>query len=578
MRELPRFYQPEKMTDMKRSWILGTLAAVVVLTCLLALGRHNNDLNAEESSLKEEVTTTASQQDKQPDNDTLTISQDELLDNNNDFACNLFRTINKNRKLSDGSIVVSPISVSYVLGMLNEGASGKTRQQITDVLGLNGSAQQINEYFKTMIHKVSRADSNITVQLANCIDVNSAMGISLIPQYKADMQQYYDAQIDALDFTQRSSLDKINNWCNKHTGGMIPTAVDRLDPDAVLYLLNAIYFKAKWTEKFNPEETRYMNFTKQNGTVVKHKMMYRQTRTLYGKNEMCQMLYLPYGNKDFGMYMLLPVKGKTTADIIQGLSAQGLKRQLNGMKDENVDILIPRFSTSSETTLNHVLSAMGMPLVFTPRAELPNMAQGEKDLYVSLIDQKAKIEVNEEGTEGAARTLLRALKGDESPKIVDFHVTRPFVYLIIEKHSGAIFFMGTYCGEEGVKNDNFVKSDRVQKEPIVLPHTLKEDIYPSAEQMPQFPGGEAALMKYIQTHIKYPPTAAKNHVQGRVIVQLVVRKDGGVSVVHVARSVDKDLDWEAVRVCNTLPKFTPGRQNGKVVNVWYTVPVTFKLP
>lgn len=85
-------------------------------------------------------------------------------------------------------------------------------------------------------------------------------------------------------------------------------------------------------------------------------------------------------------------------------------------------------------------------------------------------------------------------------------------------------------------------------------------------------------MKYIQSHIKYPPTAAKNHVQGRVIVQLVVRKDGGVSVVHVVRSVDNDLDREAVRVCKTLPKFTPGRQNGKAVDVWYTVPVTFKLP
>ena len=524
--------------------------------------------------MKEEIITTASQQDKQPDNDTLTISQDELLDNNNDFACNLFRTINKNRKLSDGSIVVSPISVSYVLGMLNEGASGKTRQQITDVLGLNGSAQQINEYFKTMIHKVSRADSNVTVQLANCIGVNSAMGISLIPQYKADMQQYYDAQIDALDFTQRSSLDKNNNWCNKHTGGMIPTAVDRLDPDAVLYLLNAIYFKAKWTEKFNPEDTRIMNFTTQNGTVVKHNMMHRQTRTLYGKNKICQMLYLPYGNKDFGMYVLLPVKGKTTADIIQGLSARELEQQLNGMKDENVDILMPRFYTSSETTLNHVLSAMGMPLVFTSRAELPNMAQGEKDLYVSLIDQKTIIEVNEKGTEGTARTLMRVLKdGDEPPKIENFHATHPFVYLIIEKRSGAIFFMGTYCGEDCVQP---AKSDGI----VVVPHTLKEEIkiYSSAEQMPQFPGGEAALMKYIQSHIQYPPTTAKNHVQGRVIVQFVVWKDGSVSEVNVVRSVDNDLDREAVRVCKTLPKFTPGRQNGKAVDVWYTVPVTFKLP
>lgn len=550
------------------------MAAVVVLTGLLALAHHNNDLNDGESSVKEEIITTASQQDKQPDNDTLTISQDELLDNNNDFACNLFRTINKNRKLSDGSIVVSPISVSYVLGMLNEGASGKTRQQITDVLGLSGSTQQINEYFKTMIYKVSRADSNITVQLANCIDVNSAKGISLIPQYKADMQQYYDAQIDALDFTKRSSLDKINNWCNKHTGGMIPTAVDRLDPDAVLYLLNAIYFKAKWTEEFNPEDTRYMKFRTPYATVVKHKMMYRQARTLYGKNEICQMLYLPYGNKDFGMYILLPVKGKTTADIIQRLSARGLEQQLNGMKDENVDILIPRFFTSSEATLNHVLSAMGMPLVFTSRAELPNMAQGEKALYVSLIDQKTIIEVNEEGTEGTARTLLRALKGDdEPPKIENFHATHPFVYLIIEKRSGAIFFMGTYCGEDCVQP---AKSDGI----VVVPHTLKEEIkiYSSAEQMPQFPGGEAALMKYIQSHIQYPPTAAKNHVQGRVIVQFVVWKDGSVSEVHVVRSVDNDLDREAVRVCKTLPKFTPGRQNGKAVDVWYTVPVTFKLP
>ncbi len=85
-------------------------------------------------------------------------------------------------------------------------------------------------------------------------------------------------------------------------------------------------------------------------------------------------------------------------------------------------------------------------------------------------------------------------------------------------------------------------------------------------------------MKYIQTHIKYPPTAAKNHVQGRVIVQFIVEKDGSVDAVKVVRSVDKDLDKEAIRVCKTLPKFTPGRQNGKIVPVWYTLPVTFQLP
>lgn len=105
----------------------------------------------------------------------------------------------------------------------------------------------------------------------------------------------------------------------------------------------------------------------------------------------------------------------------------------------------------------------------------------------------------------------------------------------------------------------------------------KEEIFKSVEQMPQFPGGEAALMKYISSHIQYPTMAQENNVQGKVIVQFVVGKDGKVGDVKVARSVDKDLDREAVRVCKSLPKFTPGRQNGQPVSVWYTLPVTFKL-
>ena len=105
-----------------------------------------------------------------------------------------------------------------------------------------------------------------------------------------------------------------------------------------------------------------------------------------------------------------------------------------------------------------------------------------------------------------------------------------------------------------------------------------EIIYKSAEQMPQFPGGEAALMKYIKSHIQYPAEALKNRTEGRVIVQFVVDNTGKIGEVKVVRSVDKDLDKEAVRVCRSMPKFTPGRMNGKAVSVWYTLPVTFTLP
>ena len=139
---------------------------------------------------------------------------------------------------------------------------------------------------------------------------------------------------------------------------------------------------------------------------------------------------------------------------------------------------------------------------------------------------------------------------------------------------------GQKDNEKGTEDRNVTKT---LKDEVVVekkeekPKEVKEEVFRSVEQMPQFPGGEAALMKYLQSHINYPPMAAENNVQGRVVVQFVVDKTGKVGEVKVVRSVDKDLDKEAVRVCKSLPKFTPGRQNGQAVAVWYTLPVTFKL-
>ena len=139
---------------------------------------------------------------------------------------------------------------------------------------------------------------------------------------------------------------------------------------------------------------------------------------------------------------------------------------------------------------------------------------------------------------------------------------------------------GQKDNKEGTEDRNVTKTlkdEVVVEKPIEKPKEVKEEVFRSVEQMPQFPGGEAALMKYLQSHINYPPMAAENNVQGRVVVQFVVDKTGKVGEVKVVRSVDKDLDKEAVRVCKSLPKFTPGRQNGQAVSVWYTLPVTFKL-
>ena len=442
---------------MKRSWIISTLAVVAFLTTLLALTSHANHHNAAEQPANKEATSSQGKMSGKKNDSRkefkLAESQRKMSDNNNVFACNLFRTIYKKKK-GNSSIIVSPISVSYLLGMLNEGADGQTRRQITDVLGLGASVEEINEYFKKMIDEAPYVDTTVTVKTANCI--NFISGYNLIPQYRADMQNYYNAQVGSIGSNSGDIVEKINNWCKTHTDGMIPELIkkEELNPNHVMYLLNAICFKAPWTKKFDPEETRNMNFTKRGGKTVKRKMMHHKIEAAYGKNDLCEMLRLPYGHESYSMYILLPRKGKTVDDIIRSLSAEKLEQQRQrNMTFCEVDILLPRFTTESESSLVNVLSAMGMPRAFAMGAEFPNMVQGHKDdLYVSMMKQRAKIEVVEEGTKAAAVTIAEvtccaASLNPKKPRSVKFHATRPFVYYIIENHSGAIFFMGTYSGD-----------------------------------------------------------------------------------------------------------------------------------
>ena len=543
-----------------------------------------------------------------------TATQGKIADGNNDFACNLLRAIYEQQQ-GGGSFIMSPISVSYLLGMLNAGAEGDTQRQITDVLGLDGSPQKINQHFKKIMNEASSVDSTVTIKIANSININSARGYRLIPKYKENMQKFYDAQIDAFPFTDDRNVDIINNWCNTHTDGMIPNILDSLDPYAAMYLLNAVFFKASWTDKFDPNNTRNRIFTKQDGTILEHKMMHVAIKAAYGSNNLCKMLRLPYGNGSYSMYVLLPHEGKTVGDIIQSLSAQQLEQQrTQEMMIHNVDIMMPRFTTESEIQLEQVLSSMGMPLAFHYLAAQFSKMIEDEELWVSMMMQKAKIEVNEKGTKASAVTIAKGVTksftGSNRTSYVEFHATRPFVYYIIDNSTGTIYFMGTYFGEEGVAIpteltlDSIGSDDAVEVLPevlikgysgmkgsnISLPElTINHRGY-SVEQKPQFPGGDAALMKYLLSggdaalmkyllsHINYPPMAAENDIEGSVIVQFLVDKTTGkVGEVKVVRSVDKYLDKEAIRVVKSLPIFTPGRHKGKPVDVWYVLPVTFMM-
>ena len=212
--------------------------------------------------------------------------------------------------------------------------------------------------------------------------------------------------------------------------------------------------------------------------------------------------------------------------------------------------------------------------------------QGEQEEV--LIDMSQEAEEPEEQQERLEQPkpevlpeeVLKSVKVTELQIVEDDKVKKEDEIKTQDELKETETAFGQKDNEKGTEDRNVT---RTLKEEVVVekkeekPVEKKEEIFKSVEQMPQFPGGEAALMKYLSSHINYPPMAAENNVQGRVVVQFVVDKTGKVGEVKVVRSVDKDLDKEAVRVCKSLPKFTPGRQNGQAVSVWYTLPVTFKL-
>lgn len=194
-------------------------------------------------------------------------------------------------------------------------------------------------------------------------------------------------------------------------------------------------------------------------------------------------------------------------------------------------------------------------------------------------EQQQKLE--EEKPEIKKEEVLQSVKVTELNIVEDNQVKKEDEIKSQDELKNEDKAFGQQNNDEGVTDRNLTKTLKnevvVEEVKPVEKKVEKEEVFRSVEQMPTFPGGDAALMKYLSSHLQYPTMAQENGVQGTVIVQFVVTKTGAVGEVKVARSVDRDLDKEAVRVCKSLPKFVPGRQNGQPVSVWYTLPVKFKL-
>ena len=391
----------------------------------------------------------------------LTTEQRVFANDNNQFTLNFLKTVNETDR-SGKSFIYSPLSITYVLGMVNDAAVGETEKELEQTLGFHeGGIQAVNEYCKKLIDGLPKVDNKVTLNIANAIFLNK--GCTLKPQFTQDMQTYYDAKAETLDFKAAETLDHINGWCNEKSNGMIPTILDGVDPSMVSYLLNAIYFKADWASKFDTKNTKEETFTTESGnSSTDIPMMHQNVLISYLKTDTYSAIILPYGTGLWNMTVLLPEKGKTTDDVIKEVAQSSILNNPgwcetggNYFEGYEVDLKLPRFETSSDTDkleggLVRLMQKMGINRAFIDgMAEIPNMC--EYPLYIAMMRQKAKIKVNEEGSEAAAVTVagvtFKSASGPiEYPKAT-FHANRPFVYVIQEASSGIILFVGKFTGK-----------------------------------------------------------------------------------------------------------------------------------
>ena len=376
----------------------------------------------------------------------LTRGEVELVNQSNAFAFNLFSKAQDVLK----SQILSPISITYALGMLNNGADGETLAQINKVLGFEKTgADSINAFCYKMLNMAPALDPLTKVMIANNIYVNQ--NYTLNPDFVQKAYVFYNAAPETRNFKDGKTLDVINQWASDHTEQMIKNVLNEkeFNPDAVSYLLNAIYFKSAWTLKFDKDETVDEEFNHAGNTkdLIMRPMMHKTAVYNYGESDDYQALRLPYGNESFAMTVLLPKKNTNVVPKVPTAEEwESLNRRMVG---KTVDVKLPRVETDTDIDLRSIMIALGMPDAFDDKkANFRYFCN--TDVYIGLMKQVAKIKLDEEGTEAAAVTVIGveySLGPDtEEPKIINFHANHPFLYVISEQKTGAIFFIGQYTG------------------------------------------------------------------------------------------------------------------------------------
>lgn len=360
---------------------------------------------------------------------SLTKSQTEMTYGINRFTYDMFR-----EAYEDKDVFISPFSISLALAMLTTGSDGNTEKQLLSALGFEGkTTEELDLYYSTVVKNMVTSDPSTTLNIANAIW--SDKNIVIKSQFTDDCRRYFESVAESVDFSDPSTLKKLNDWTSEHTNGKIDKMFDRLPGGVAAVLANALYYKASWPFEFTRSGDR----------------MLAKVKTTYFEGEHFSGVQIPYGNGTFAMRIILPSKNTDLGAFVNKLDDYLNDDYLKYTISESaiVSLTIPAFSFSYENHLNDALKKLGVIDAYSPSvANFSKMS--DYDLVVDDVLHKTFVDVNEHGTEAAAITAVTmkvSSAGDSTrsiPREVVFKVDRDFIFQIIDCSSGLTLFIGQH--------------------------------------------------------------------------------------------------------------------------------------
>ncbi len=369
---------------------------------------------------------------------TLSAIQLQQASADNTFSLNLFKTVSAGNPNSS-NLFMSPLSVSIALGMTSNGAKGETLTAMQNTLDFKNYTQdQVNSYYNALITQLPELDPNTTLKIANSIWYRQSFNV--LPQFTQTEGTYYKATVQALDFANPSSLNTINNWVSDQTSGKITKILNSIDPNDMMFLVNAIYFKSSWASKFDPANTTKQSFTRANNSQVSTDFMVGSDMACnVSNNTDANLVELPYSNQKYSMVIVMPNGGKSVNDIAAEMDSTTWQSWAGRLSTYRADITMPKFQFSYSANLNAPLITMGMGVAFSPLADFSNI-NASGGLQITAVNHKAFVDVDESGTTAAAVTSVTI--GTSVALNNQIIINHPFIFVIREMKTGLIVFTG----------------------------------------------------------------------------------------------------------------------------------------